>query len=324
MGPELNNANALAGDGSQMGLDDARVADPVLSLGARGYANAEFVGDALFPRVPCGTSAARRIEFSAEDFAKLNLLRAPGGETQRVQFGHVGKPVSLYQNALEGVTPREVQRESMAGAGVDAHMRTVDGTMAIVRLQSEIDAGDTARKTANYDATHVTTLAGNAQWSDDASNPTKNVMAGVEVIRKAIGRRPNVAVLGGEVFSRLSTHPKTLELARYQGREVGDAEFFQRQWRIPRVVVGDAIYKDAAGVVHDVWGDDVVLAYVAVGTIDRYQPSYGFTYHLPGHPFVEEPYRDRNRKSDIVPVTDEHSVELVGKDAGYLIRDTLA
>ena len=319
MHPELNNA---IDDGAQMGLDDARVSDPVLTLGARGYSNSEFVSEALFPRVPCPASAARRIEFGKEDFLKLNLRRAPGAATQRIEFGHIGQPVSLHQNALEGITPREVQREAMAGAGVDVHMRTVDGTMAIIRLQTEIDAGETARKTSNYDATHVVTLAGNAQWSNDASNPTKNIMDGVEVVRKAIGRRPNVVVLGGEVFSRLIFHPKTLELARYQGLEAGNAEFFQRQWRIPRVVVGDAVYKDDAGD-HDVWGDDVVLAYVAVGSVDRRQPSYGFTYHLPGHPFVEEPYTVRNRKSDAVPVTDEHSVEMVGKDAGYLIKDCL-
>ena len=49
-------------------------------------------------------------------------------------------------------------------------------------------------------------------------------------------------------------------------------------------------------------------------------PSYGYTYTLTGHPFVEEPYQDRNPKSWLYPVSYNRACVLSGITSGYLVQ----
>ena len=93
-----------------------------------------------------------------------------------------------------------------------------------------------------------------------------------------------------------------------------------------RVVVGDAIYEDqATGLLADVWGKDVVVAYTEIGTLaDAGLPSYGYTYRLRGYPLVEVPYMDRSAKLWAYPVNDERSPVLAASGAGFLIKGASA
>ncbi|MCB2085052.1 MAG: hypothetical protein KDE07_01220 [Sphingomonadaceae bacterium] len=49
-------------------------------------------------------------------------------------------------------------------------------------------------------------------------------------------------------------------------------------------------------------------------------PSYGYTYRLSGHPFVEAVAWDNDTRSWTNNVIDEQAPEIVGADAGYLIQ----
>jgi hypothetical protein len=83
----------------QMNTSQARVIDPILSTVARGYKNAELVGNLLFPFVPVGQRGGTIITFGREDFRLYNTARAPGAQTKRVQYGHSGAPFALALGA---------------------------------------------------------------------------------------------------------------------------------------------------------------------------------------------------------------------------------
>lgn len=66
-----------------------------------------------------------------------------------------------------------------------------------------------------------------------------------------------------------------------------------------------------------------VLAYVPTGA--RFEvPSYGYTYHLAGHPMVERPYYEENPNSWMYPMTYERQVVQTSMEAGFLIENVLA
>ena len=311
--------------GEQLANPAARVVDPVLSTAARGYRHPAHVHRHLFPAVPSATRGGTRIEFSRDDFRKVNARRAPGAGTQRVQFGHQGKKYALDQYRLAGQQPLEPAEEAMAVAGVDMNMRTVDGTQALISLDKEIDAAEKATATSSYDASHVMSPTSSNRWDADSSSPTEQVIEAVSTIRQAIGMRPNTVILGGNVYDKVCIHTEVKQQIRYKdgGKQIGDTGDLAALWRVPNVHVGDSIWVDEDGNTHDTWGNHVVIAYTKIGPTSRYEPSFGYGYQLAGTPLVEEPEFERDTNSWLYYVCDEYSNEIVGKDAGYLIRNAI-
>ena len=322
----LNHAQLNAGPtGEQLANPAARVVDPVLSTGARGYRHPGHIHRYLFPAVPSTTRGGTRIEFSRDDFRRVNARRAPGARTARVRFGHKGEKYALEQYRLAGQQPLEPAEEAMAVTGVDMNMRTVDGTQALISLDKEIDAAEKATAATSYDPTHVVSTAAEARWTESGASPTEQVVAAVSTIRKAIGMRPNVVILGGAVFDAVKIHEEVKLQIRYKdgGKQIGDAGDLAMLWGIQNVYVGDSIWVDESGNTHDTWGNHVVVAYTNIGPVSRHEPSFGYGYQLAGTPLVEEPEFERDSNSWLYYVCDEYSNEIVGKDAGYLLRDVI-
>ena len=313
--------------GEQLSSPAARIIDPVLTTAARGYVNAMFIHRALFPAVPVGARGGTRVEFDRTDFRRVNSRRAPGARTSHVQFGHEGQKFALNQHRLLGKQPLEPAQDAMSVAGIDMNMRTVDGTQALIELEKEIDAATIATDTANYDAAHVMSPNAASRWDADGSSPTDDILEAVEIIRQETARRPNVVVMGGAVYSKVRKHEEALSSIRYKdadgSKKIATADDLAALWDVEKIVVGDAIWVDEDDQPTDVWGKHVVVAYTEVGSTSMYVPSYGYGYQLAGTPFVEEPYFDRDHNSWMYPVCDEYEQEVVGADAGYLIRNVI-
>lgn len=313
---------------SQMSTSAARVIDPVLSAVAQGYRNALAVGNTLFPAVPVGQRGGKIISFGKEDFALYNTVRAPGGVTKRVQYGHAGAPYALESHSLEGMVPIEHLQEADAVPGINLASGAVSKTQNVIDLRLEYLQAQLATTLANYPASNKTTLSGTSQWSDlisGVSDPVKDVEVGKEAIRKQIGRRPDTGLVSAATMAFLKQHPKIIDRIKYTGRDVVTEELLASLLGLKRVVVGDMVYTDAAGVMQDVWGKCMVLAYTETGTAqDAGLPSYGYTYRLTGYPLVEPAYLDRSSKSWIYPVTDEVMPVIAGATAGYLISAAVA
>jgi len=304
----------------------ARVIDPVLTTVARGYQHPDAVGGHLFPDVDVPARGGKVIEFDKTDFKKFNTVRAPGAKMEEVQFGHVGKDYAINDHGITGKTPIELMEEASAVPGSELGKRAATGALNILALEKEREQAKLATTAANFDAAHVSALAGNSRWDNAASDPSQDIAAGVEKIRSAIGMRPNTAIIGGKVYDKaLKHHPKIIDRIKHTSRDSVTAEILATLWDIKKVWIGDMIaFDDDGETPEDVWGENVVLAYTQQGTImDFGQPSFGFTYKLAGTPMVEMPYYKDDVRSWMHPVVVCYKAAIAGKDAGYLIRDVL-
>jgi hypothetical protein len=308
-----------------MSPDQARVVDPILTEHARGYSNADFVGPVLFPTVTMPTRAAKRIEFDRASFRRPNVQRAPGSRIAEISFGYDGKPVNLIQRAIAAKTPIEHQEEAGEVPGLDLQQMGVDLVLATIGLDKEIAQATAARNAATYAATNKAALAGADKWSDPASKPKTVIFDAKETIRKRIGRRPNVLVLGGSVASVLQRHPTILDQFKYTNADSVTLEQLARYFDVKKVVAGDAIYDNPDGTSSDVWGADAILAYVPEEAANRQMglPSYGYTYQLRNHPFVAPARWEGGVRSWLNDCFDEFSPELVGADAGFLVQNAV-
>ena len=315
----------------QLTPSQARVVNPVLSSIAQGIQQNDLVGSYLFPPVDVSLRGGQVLTFGREAFMQyFGLNRAPGTNTARVQFGYNGSTYSLVDYSIEGKVPVEIQEEAANSSFTLDHANVaINGASRILQLRLEIAQAALATNLNNHAASNRVTLSGTAQWSDqtsNVSNPLAGIETGKEAIRAGIGRRPNVGVMGPAVWASLKYHPTLREYTKYTGREVATLGILAELTEIPNWYVGDAVFSNDAGtVLSDCWGKDVVLAYTeTAGVADYGLPTFGYTYNLSGYPLAEEPYADRNAKSQIFPVTRAEAPVIAGQLAGYLIKSAVA
>lgn len=298
-----------------------RVIDPILSAHARGYRQAQLVAAALFPIAHVAAYGGQAIEFGREAFKLYNSARAPGTNTKRVQFGYAGKPYAIQPRSLEGVLPRELQRDAMV-PGVDAATRAVNVPLRSLLLEHEHLCAGLARNAAAYDTDHKVALVGAARWTGGSSDPLADIETGKEAVRASIGIEPNTVLISGRAFAALRSNEKIIERTKYTGRDSITVDIIRALFDVEQVVVGKAVVADADDAFGDVWGPDVIMAYTNTSaSVNQEEPSYGYTYAIEGMPAVEEPYWDNNTKSWIYPVSYDMTPVLTGITAGYLIQN---
>jgi hypothetical protein len=304
-----------------------RVIDPVLSNVAQGYNILDMVGNKLFPRVPVQTRGGQIIEFGREAFRLYQTKRSPGGRTARIQFGYLGKPFALFQDAVEAPVPREYQQDAKVVPGLDLGRRAVNVGMRNMLLSLEVDQANTATNASSYSAGNKVALAGATKWSASTGNPLTDIDTGREAIRQATGMYPNTLVLSAVAFNACKNNPNIVARFQYNGKAGTDASQITPQmlaglFNLKEVVVGGGIYWNDANVSADIWGNNAVLAYVPPpGDLSIEEPSYGYTYTFEGNPLVEEPYWEPQSKSWVYGVTYERVPVLSGISAGYLIQN---
>lgn len=311
---------------SQMTPGQARVVDPILTTHALGYVRPGNVGQFLFPRVDVATLGGRILTFGKEAFRRYNTKRAPGESTKRIQFGYEGNPYAIVPAALEAVVPDEIANEAAQGPKLDASTDAVDLVLDVMDLDHECDCATIARNAANYDADHKMTLVGADRWGGASGTPTTDVGTAKEAVRKTIGVRPNTIILSPSAFAAAQNNAEILDRLKYTSPDSVTADMLAKLWQVAYVYVGDAIVAtgqdDDLG---DVWGNDVIVAYVAPPNgSNRHsaaRPSYGYTYSQGGQPNVRQAYRDENRQSWIHPVNNNRAPVLSGMVAGFLIKD---
>jgi hypothetical protein len=306
----------------------ARVIDPILTTVAQGYSTQEFVGEHLFPTVYVDVSGGQIIEFDRDAFRLYNSRRSPGANTGEVHFGHFGRPFALQNHRLQGVVPREHKRDVEQTASIDMGTVGVNSTMRALAMGLEVDRALLATAQANYPATHRVALAGATKWSAATGTPLTDVDAGREAIRQSCGLYPNVAIFSALAFNACKNNANVVQRFQYNGAAGTEASMITPAmlaglFNIKKVVVGAAVYWNDANVPVDVWGNNVVLAYVpetAEGMRSMYDPSYGYTYTMRGHPAAEVPVWDNDKASWKYPVSLERAPVLSGITAGYLIQ----
>lgn len=301
-----------------------RGVDPVLTTLARGYSNSELVAEALFPVVQVPKEAGKYPEFGKEAFKLYNTLRALRGDSNRMDpEALVWKDFATDENDIE--YPIDYREKNEALFNLQKH-----GTITVQKildLQREYKAAALAQATATYASSNRIALSGTSCFSDyDDSDPVAIIDAGKEAIRAKTGKYPNTMVMGAVVFKTLKEHPKLIEKIKYSMKGVVTLDLMKEIFDIPNIKVGGAIYSDDDGTFNDVWGDNIVLAYVPEkqSGMDRdwHEPSYGYTLRRSGYPFVDR-YEEK-KKLEVVRNTDNYDVKVVGADAGYLISNVVA
>jgi len=304
-------------------LEELRIVDPVLTNIARGYSNDAYIGTVLAPIVPVQKEAGKIPQFGKEAFKLYNTERAIRAKSNRLSpEGRTTIDFTLTEHDIEYPIDYREAEEDLFNLQVYATQTTID--IILLRLEKEI--ADKVQDLNTYPSTNKITLSGTSKFTSADSDPIATIETGKDAIRSAIGKYPNVMVMGPATYGALKSHGKILDRIKYAMKGIVTTDILAEIFDIPTVVVGKSIYAADAGVFYDVWQDNIVLAYVSPapsGGAERtpYEPSFAYTLRKKNKPETDT-YDEVGGKLHIVRTTDLLTVKIVGADAGYLINDT--
>lgn len=306
-------------------LSNIRVSDPVLTELARGHYNQVCIGESIMPVVMVDKEGGKIPEFGREAFKVKSTIRAIRGKSNRLDPENIGsKDYLLDEYDLE--YPMDYREVQEASYDLPAYATSVvkDG----LDLTRERQIAELALNEANYGSENKIVLSGDSQFTSPKADIPAIVDDAVRAIKRVIGRKPNVMVVSGNVYSVMRRHPSLLGMLASTSVKSIDAEKIAELLEIDEVVVGEAVYDDEkTGEIIDIWADDIVIAYVpkGKGNLKRniYEPAYAYTLRKRDALKVDR-YEEDGGKVEVVRSTDISNPFIVGSDAGYLIKNAVS
>lgn len=308
-----------------MALNKLRIVDPVLTNVVRGYSNNTFIADAHFPVVLTDKEGFKIPQFGKDSFKIVDTQRAIGAASNR---GQIDDPTAISVVLTEHDFELPVDYRESTEAMFNVERQRAWTATEVVQLKREKMAADILQTAANFPTGNKVKLTSTDQFTHADSKPFDVIETGIEAIRGKIGKKPNVMTIGAKAWSVLKYHPEILDKIKYSMKGTVTLDLFKSMFdNFTDIRIGEAIYANADGTFADVWGDNIVLSYVApaVGGIDRdmYTPSMGYTFRKRGFPYSDT-YDLPGGKVKIVRSTDLYDVKMLGSEAAYLIEDTNA
>ena len=310
-------------------LKGKRVVDPVLTSIARGYKNAAFVGEHIFPIVQTDKEGVSVPTFGKSAFVEYDTERAVGADSNILVREKTGKlDLVLNEHDLAAPVDYREQAESMFNEEAKAIRRVTSG----VNLRRELYAARLAQDPKVYAKENVRALAAAERWVGGEGDPIGAIEAGIEAVRNKTGLRPNLMTMGASVMALLKFHPAIQAAIGANERKRITLEILKDLFQVEDVVIGEPVsmssMKDAQDkdkTPSDIWTDNLMLHYVGkpqpgTDSADENEPSFGYTLRRKGMP-VADKYQGVGGKVNYCRYTDIYKVAVVGGDAGYLISN---
>ena len=299
-----------------------RVQDPVLTKLAQGYHNLELVGEVLMPTVEIDKEAGKIPQFGRLAFRLPSTVRNLRGTSNRLDPEDITAiDVALEEHDVEYAIDYREENEAI----FSLRQFALNTTQDVIALGREKEVASLALDESKYGAGNKVTLSGTSKITSKQADIFAMFDTGIRAVKRAIGRKPNVCVIAGDVWAALKEHPAVIEKLKYSQVAIVTPEVFGKLIGIDTVKIGEAVYEES-NQLKDIWSDAIVLAYVAPRSTERkgtvYEPSYGYTVRRQGGLFVDT-YKENGGKLEVIRTTDIHKPHLLGASAGYLIKGCL-
>ena len=260
---------------------------PVLSAIAIGYRNEDLISDRVFPRVGVGGEAFKYTFYPpGETLTVPNTRVGRRSPPTTVEFTGKEIPTSVDPYGLDDFIPNAdiksaASQMAMGVGNYDPRARAVQGITDLVMLDRELRCASLLFNSASYDASRQQVLAGSSQFSDYTNS------APVDVILAAQDRtllyRPNVHVMGREVWTKLRAHPHMVNSAKGGNtlRGVISKEQYCEIFEIQELLIGEAIVNTAkrgqTEVYSRAWGKHISMFYRNPAAVAGKGVTFGLT-----------------------------------------------
>ncbi len=307
-------------------LDELRMVDPVLTTIAQGYSNASMVAEYLFPVVQVSKLKGKIPIFGKEAFVLRQTERAIRAASNRIPPSDI--ELSSFETHEEDIEiALDYLEEEESPDFYRLEQRITKELMDILLLGKEKEAADYVQNPANFETGLKEVIVAGAAWDDYTItnvDPILVIKEAMSAIRSRIAVYPNTMLIGDATYRALMQHPKLLDRVRYAGVSKVTRQVLAEISEIPDIHVGMSVYSTDGSSFTDVWGDNVILAYIDKkerNNRSEFNPSYGYTFQREGKPEVDT-YFENGGKIKVIRNTDNYCIKVTASDAAFLISNT--
>lgn len=316
------------------------VVDATLTAVAIGYKNgsAMRIADKVLPRLPVSNEKFKYTVYPiSEAFNTPDARVGRKGAVKQLEFTGSELTSDVVDYGLDSPIPQsDIDVATAARAEgrtvFDPEARATEMLTETIENIRELRVAQQVFSLATYAASRRTTLAGSSQFSDYVnSDPIGVLAAGMDA---TLVYRPNTVVMGREVWSKLSSHPKVVNAVK--GNVTNQGRVSIEQFKellagdgITDVLVGDAWTNTAkqgqATALSRAWGKHIALLYLnPLASVEQGGITFGFTAQygdrLAGR--IEDP--DIGLQGGFRIRTGERVRELISaQDVGYFIQNAV-
>ena len=203
-----------------------------------------FIATKVFPVVPVPKQSDKYFTYTqAYWFTSEAQPRAPGSETAGSGFG-IG--TASYSCDVIGFH-KDVDDQTRANADAPINLDR-DATEYVTQqllLKREIDWAATFFATSVWTGSTTGADIAPGDWDTAAGTPIEDVAAEQIAIIKNTGYKPNIMVVGPEVYEHLKNHPDILERIKYTQRGVVTEDLLAGLFDVERFYVAWAVKNSA-------------------------------------------------------------------------------
>lgn len=298
-----------------------------------------FVADRVFPTVPVSKSTDLYYIINREDWNRNNVKKRARGSKPAIMTHELGTDTySCDIYALGDVVTDEDEADTDEVLAQDTNI--VEGLTRqglINREESFVEQFMSASSAWTNKRTGVASNPTGDQrelWSNDSSDPIKQVEAEVLRIMELTGYKPNKLTLSYPVYSALKNHADIIDRVKYGqtagGPAIVNLNTLAQVFDVDEILVTSAIHNTATEGQDEsnsfIAGKSALLTYSAQSP-SRRAPSAGYTFAWN----VYSPAGMRMRRhrmevelSDLIVMDDAYDQKLVADDMGVLFTGIVA
>lgn len=302
--------------------------DPVRTAISIAYRNPSYIADGVLPRTPVSAQQFKWWKYPIEEtFALPSTKVGRKSRPNEIDLTATEEQSKVDDYGLEEPIPQSDIDNSPKGYDTIDH-----GAMQLteyIQLDREKRTADLVFNAANYPSGNKVTLSGNDQWSaaHADSDPIADITAGLA----AALIRPNVMVMGEEVWLKLQQHPKIVKAIHGNEGETGIVARKQvaALFELEEVLVGlarvNTAKKGQTATIARVWGKHCLLAHRNKLANTQRGITFGFTAEFGTRVAGKRPDPDIGLRGGVRVRVGESVKELiVAGQAAYFIQDAVA
>lgn len=300
--------------------------DPVLTSISLAYKNSRYIADLVLPRVKVPAESFKYRVFDKEAYLTVpETLIGRKGQYNEVELTFKTASASTVDYGLEQVvTLKDIETAKLQS--YDPQQKAVEYLTELMALDRERRAAAIIFDAQTYAAGQVKQLNSDQKFSNNQSDPVNTLISALDVPFF----RPNTVVMGREVFSALSRHPKILRTVypNADGNGVINSQQLATILNVDRVLIGESklnFAKRGGSNIQNAWGNSVALLYIdpKAGTQDM--PTFGFTAEHGNRSgrVVFDPDVGKDG-ANRVKISESLNELVIAPDLGYLLQNVIA
>lgn len=292
-----------------------------------------FIADSVMPRVTVDKKTDGYPIISRDSWLRIpDTVRGERAYANRVEFDTSTDTYRCQNYALAGEIP--VEKLANADAAIRLRRNTTNKVVRDMRADYERDVGRIVTSGSNL-GSYVSLAAGDKFSDYTNSDPITVVNTAHAFIEDQTGFHANTMIVDKDTLRTLQYHPQIVDYFKYTSGGQAMNQQLATIFDVERILVGQGLYnaavegQTASNV--NIWGHNLILAYVDPRPIDMETATFGLTFvwnnpELGNRPMAVMRNREVGAGKRQVEIVETHMYrdqKVVAADLSYGILSTL-